>query len=133
MIEQKEQKKWQLQEGMYFKEQHEYFLDLFSLDKDAFSVSESGKNIFDEGTIKDFRLKTVGFVLVLFLLRFMLDIQLPAWFEIIALGVACFILVEGVIRVVTGFNDDSKKTALPGIFKYIFILFAAIVVISYVG
>ena len=121
------------QEGMYFKEQHEYLLDLFSLERDAFTVGGSGGNVFEEGTIKDFKMKAFGFLAFLFLMKFLLDIQIPAWFEIIALAAICFIVVEIVIRLITMFNDSSRRSAFIGIFGFIVLLGAAIVVISYVG
>lgn len=132
MTEQKDHKA-HFQESMYFKEQHEYFLDLFSLEKDAFTVGGGGGNIFEEGTIQDFRMKAFGFIVFLFLMKFLLDIKLPQWFEIIALAVICFFLVEGVIRLITSFNEQSKRSAFSGIFMYIFILLAIIMVVSYVA
>ncbi|MBI4149891.1 hypothetical protein HY488_00645 [Candidatus Woesearchaeota archaeon] len=133
MPEQHPARKTHFQESMYFKEQHEYFLDLFSLEKDAFTVGGSGGNIFEEGTIKDFKLKAFGFLVFLFFMKFLLDIQLPAWFEIIALGIVCYLLVEVVIRIVNGYNAQSKKSAFFGMFKYTTLLIAVIMVISYVG
>ncbi len=121
------------QEGMYFKEQHEYLLDLFSLERDAFTVGGSGGNVFEEGTIKDFKMKAFGFLAFLFLMKFLLDIQLPSWFEIIALAIACFIVVEIVIQVISRFNESSRRSAFGGIAFSIAILMAVIMVIGYVG
>ncbi len=127
------EQKSHFQEGMYFKEQHEYFLDLFSLEKDAFSVGGSGKNVFEEGTIKEFRLKAAVFLVGLFFFKFLFDIRLPGWLEIGAIIIMCFLFIEGVIRAVSLFNEQARKTAFHGIFLCILALSAIIMVIGYVA
>ena len=121
------------QEGMYFKEQHEYFLDLFSLENDAFGVGAGQGNVFSEGTIKDFKIKAFGFIFMLFALRFLLDIQLPPWFMLITLAAVCFLMIEGVTRVVNDFNEIVKKKAFIGVFGFVFLFIGLIWVIGYVG
>jgi hypothetical protein len=125
--------KHRFQEGLYFKEQHEYVIDLFTLDKSALSFGEQEKGAFEEGTLQQFRLKAFAFLMAMFLLGFMLDIRLPGWLELVALAAVCFLMVDVVIRVVSGFNEESRKAAFTGMLKYVLLLAGIIVVVGYVG
>ena len=121
------------QESMYFKEQHEYFLDLFSLEKDAFSFGGSNQHVLEGGTLQDFRLKTFGFLIALFFLKFLFDIKLPPWFEIIITGIICFLIVDIIIRIVNAFNESIKKRVFFTFCTYLLLLTAVIVVMGFVS
>jgi hypothetical protein len=115
--------KRKMQEGLYFKEQHEYVVELFALDDAAFG----------EGTWRDFKIKACALLIGLYLLRFMLGFRMPSWIDVAAIGVACVLLVEAVARVAVSFNDDSRKSAFTGILKHLFLLGLIIVAVGYAG
>ena len=74
-------------------------------------------NMFTIGSGKQFRIKTVFFVLFLMLFKFAFGNILPSFVNILILIVVCFLILEGILGFFKWLNNSAQKQGLFGIIK----------------
>jgi len=123
--------KIQIQESMWFKEQHEYVMDFFSLEKNAFTMGK--KELFGEDTAVQFRNKALMTLVMLFFFKFLFDIRVPGIVDVIGMLIGFVLMIEALIRFSHSFNDSTKKEGVTAITKYLALLLIFIIVWGYVS
>ena len=72
-------------------------------------------NMFTIGSLKQFKIKTVFFVLFLMLFKFAFGNILPSFLNIIILIVVCILILEGILGFFKLLNNSAKRQGLFGI------------------
>jgi hypothetical protein len=98
-------------ENLYTIEQHELLLELFK--------TEEKDTPFLAGSTEQFKLKMVFFLVMLVSFKFLFDIYLPSILQGLSLVVFAYFTVEGMYKVLIGFNN-SVSFGILVILAYVF-------------